>query len=184
MAKTGGTAGTAGSTGAGTERMVGSEPALLGIYLNDHLAGATFGVELAQRVVSAHRDSENSVTLERLAAEIAEDRTALLDMMAALNVPPQQYKVFLGWLAEKVGRLKPNGHLLERSPLSSLEELEVMRLGVEGKEACWRTLRVLADHDDRLDTGRLGELLVRARRQADTLEELRVRATAELVGVV
>lgn len=184
MAESGGTTDTAGSTGAGTATRVRAEPALLGIYLNDHLAGATFGVELAQRVVSAHRESEHSATLQRLAAEITEDRAALADMMAELNVPIRQYKVLLGWLAEKAGRLKPNGHLLERSPLSSLEEFEVMRLGVEGKEACWRTLRALADRDDRLDTRRLDELVERARRQARTLEDLRVRTTAELVGMV
>jgi hypothetical protein len=183
MAESGGTTDTAGSTGAGTATTVRAEPALLGIYLNDHLAGATFGVELAQRVVSAHRESEHSATLQRLAAEITEDRAALADMMAELNVPIRQYKVLLGWLAEKAGRLKPNGHLLERSPLSSLEEFEVMRLGVEGKEACWRTLRALADRDDRLDTRRLDELVERARRQARTLEDLRVRTTAELVGM-
>ena len=74
---------------------------------------------------------------------ICEDRTTL-QLMAALAVPVQQYKVALGWAAEKVGRLKPSGHLLTRSPLSDLEEIEAMRLGVEGKAACWQMLRLLA----------------------------------------
>lgn len=39
-----------------------------------------------------------------------------------------------------------------------------------------RTLRVLAEADKRLDAGRLDELISRARRQADLLEEFRVRA--------
>jgi hypothetical protein len=43
-------------------------------------------------------------------------------------------------MGEKAARLKLNGHLLARSPLSSLEELEMLRLGVEGKAAGWRTL--------------------------------------------
>jgi hypothetical protein len=104
-----------------------------------------------------------------------------MDIMAALDVPIQQYKVLLGWVAEKAGRFKPNGRLLARSPLSSLEELETMRLGVEGKVSCWRTLRVLADHDARVDKARLDDLLGRAKRQADTLEKLRVRVAEELI---
>jgi hypothetical protein len=34
--------------------------------------------------------------------------------------------VCAGWIGEKAGRLKLNGRLRSRSPLSSLEELEMM----------------------------------------------------------
>ena len=34
-------------------------------------------------------------------------------------------KVFGAWAGEKVGRLKPNRHLLTRSPLSELEEAAI-----------------------------------------------------------
>jgi hypothetical protein len=158
--------------------------ALLGIYLNDHLAGATLGTELASRLAGAHRESEASATFERIATEIAEDRAALMELMTALEVPLRQYKIVLGWAAEKAGRFKPNGRLLTRSPLSSLEEVEMMRLGVEGKAACWRTLLVLADRDDRLDRTRLDELLRRAGEQAETLEDLRIQVTAELTSAL
>ncbi|GLY80706.1 hypothetical protein [Actinoallomurus iriomotensis] len=163
-----------------TGRTAEADPGLLGVYLNDHLAGATLGSELSARLASAHRDSEDGAVLERLSTEIREDRAALIELMAALEVPVRQYKVLLGWAAEKAGRFKPNGRLLERSPLSSLEELEAMTLGVVGKSACWRVLRTLADHDDRLDPERLDDLLRRAKRQAETLEELRLRAGARL----
>ena len=155
---------------------------VLGIYLNDHLAGATGGAELARRMAAPRRSAVLGA-LQGLAGEIAEDRAALLEIMAALGVPVRGYKVYAGWIGEKAGRLKLNGHLLTRSPLSSLEELELLRLGVEGKAAGWRTLRVLADRDKRLDSRRLDELISRARSQADLLEELRVRAASELIGV-
>jgi hypothetical protein len=79
--------------------------------------------------------------------------------MKTLGVPVRAYKVCAAWVGEKAGRVKFNGRLLTRSPLSDLEELELMRLGVEGKAAGWRTLRVLADTDKRLDP--------RAARRAD-----------------
>jgi hypothetical protein len=102
---------------------------LLGIYLNDHLAGATAGTELARRMARSHRGGEGSAredsgALDRLAAEIAQDRSALLTIMAALGITVRAYKVGAAWIGEKAGRLKFNGRLLARSPLSDLEELE------------------------------------------------------------
>ncbi len=165
------------STARGTGR---SEAGLLGIYLNDHLAGATAGTELAHRMARSHGGEKDGGTLRRLAAEIGQDRAALLDIMAALGVTVRRYKVGAAWIGEKAGRLKFNGRLFARSPLSDLEELEILRLGVEGKAAGWRTLRTLADSDPRLDPARLDELIARARRQADLLEDLRVAAASQI----
>ena len=155
---------------------------LLGIYLNDHLAGATGGSELARRAARSAQGTAADGALQRFAADVGQDRLALLDLMATLGVPVRAYKIGAAWVGEKAARLKLNGYLMTRSPLSSLEELEMLRLGVEGKAAGWRTLRTLADKDPRLDSGRIDELIVRAQRQADVLEELRVRAAAGIIG--
>lgn len=154
---------------------------LLGIYLNDHLAGATGGVGLARRTAAAaDPGSESARVLGVLAAEITQDRLALIKIMGTLGIPVRGYKVFAGWAGEKAGRAKLNGHLLTRSPLSQLEETELLRLGVEGKAAGWRSLRSLAERDSRLDADQLDDLIERAKRQSDTLENLRV-AIAERV---
>ena len=77
---------------------------MLGIYLNDHLAGATAGTELAHRTARSHSDDgKNGATLRRLAAEIAQDRAALLDIMTALGVKVRRYKVSAAWIGEKAG---------------------------------------------------------------------------------
>ena len=101
--------------------------------------------------------------------------------MAALGIKVRRYKVGAAWIGEKAGRMKFNGRLFARSPLSNLEELEIMRLGVEGKAAGWRTLRTLAETNARLDPARLDELISRARRQADLLEDLRVDAADQVL---
>lgn len=145
----------------------------LAIYLNDHLAGATGGVELARRIADEHEDAD----LTGLARDVEADRDSLLRIMGALGVQQDHIKVAGGWLGEKLGRLKLNGRLFSRSPLSYVIELEAMRLGVDGKAAGWQTLRRLAEHDDRLDRTHLDELLARARSQQETLERLRVDAT-------
>ncbi|MFG1998577.1 hypothetical protein ACGFNU_05450 [Spirillospora sp. NPDC048911] len=146
---------------------------LLGIYLNDHLAGATTGVELARRIAGAKDDK----VLRGLAQDIADDRDALLEIMAALDVPVRRYKVMGAWAAEKAGRLKPNGRIVRRSPLSDLVELELLRLGVEGKSALWASLRTTAVPE--LDGERLDDLLSRARHQSELIEDLRLRVAAE-----
>ncbi len=163
---------TQGQTPAGHEA--------LGRYLNDHLLGATGGLELFRRVTRSHRGTAEAAELEQLTGEIEQDRTSLLEIMRALGVPVRSYEVWLGWTAEKVGRLKPNGGLLRRVPLSSVIELEAMTLGVAGKAAGWRVLRAVADRDGRLDAGQLDILLERAARQQETLEGLRMAAAAEV----
>ncbi|MEU0842193.1 hypothetical protein ABZ370_22340 [Streptomyces sp. NPDC005962] len=85
-----------------------------------------------------------------------------------------------GWLSEKAGRLKPNGRVVRRSGLSTLVELEALRIGVEGKAMLWHTLLDAADHDTRLEPDRLTELLGRARRQRTVLESLHDTVAAAL----
>ena len=159
-----------------------AEDTLLGIYLNDHLAGATAGTELAGRVAGESRGRAGGEVLGRLAADIAEDRAALLDVMSALHVPVRHYKVWLGWVGEKVARLKPNGRVLTRSPLSRVLELEALQLGIEGKSALWRTLRARAETDTRLSAERLDDLIDRARRQLATVAKIREGAVAQAFG--
>lgn len=148
----------------------------LTIYLNDHLAGATAGLELFRRAARTQRGTPAGPELARLTAEVTEDRDSLLSVMRRLGVPVRQYKVLGGWVGEKVGRVKLNGHLLTRSPLSNLVELEALRLGVEGKGAGWRLLRAVAEQDPRLDPADLDRLVERAQDQVGRLEALRMQA--------
>ena len=149
---------------------------LLAIYLNDHLAGSTGALELARRARSANRGTPFEAAFDRLAAEIEEDREALLDVMRRLGVARDPVKEWAGWLAEKAGRLKLNGRLTGYSPLSRVLELELLALGVEGKRALWRALREVAAGDARLDGVDLGELQRRAERQRRLVEQQRLRA--------
>jgi hypothetical protein len=153
---------------------LGMSHLLLSIYLNDHLLGATAGVELFRRAAHGQRDTPAGPVLDRLSREVAEDREELITIMARLEIPVRHYKVAAGWLGEKVGRLKLNGHLLGRSPLSDLVELEALRLGVEGKASMWRVLLCVADDEPRLEHTEVELLLDRARRQAEELEQQRL----------
>jgi hypothetical protein len=114
---------------------------LLAIYLNDHLAGATAGLELVRRARGSNEATPLGDYLERLATEIAEDRESLIEVMKRLDVRRDPIKVVAGWSGEKVGRLKLNGQLTGYSPLSRVIELEGLHLGITGKLELWRTLQ-------------------------------------------
>ncbi|MBW8798474.1 MAG: hypothetical protein JF597_34335 [Streptomyces sp.] len=161
-------------------RVNGLRTDLLGIYLNDHLAGATVGAGRSRFMARSHRDTPAAGPLRVLAAEIAEDRETLLRVMRDLGVPARRYKTVAAGTAERLGRLKANGRLLRPSPLTLVIELEFLRLGVKGKELGWRTLRSLAEADDHLDGRELDGLIDRAHRQLRTLEDLRVRAAQDV----
>jgi hypothetical protein len=142
---------------------------LLAIYLQDHLAGATLGVELARRAASQNAATPLGEILETVKHEIEDDRASLNTIMSALDISSDRLKKAAAWTGEKAGRLKLNGRLTSYSPLSRVVELEALIAGVNGKRALWRALRPLAENDPRLQADQLEELLARADRQLETL---------------
>jgi hypothetical protein len=155
---------------------------LLGIYLNDHLAGSTVGIELVRRACSQNQGTDYGRFLAELTKEIDEDRAAFIEIMDRLGIRRDPTKVAGGWVLEKMGRLKLNGQLRGYSPLSRLVELEGLALGVTGKLAGWKALRLLADGEPALDAAALEVLIERAERQQRGLEEHRLLATREAFG--
>jgi hypothetical protein len=151
----------------------------LPIYLNDHLTASTFALELAGRAAGENRGSELGDFLAGLRLEIETDRRTLQEIMASLGVAKDPLKRPVGWIAEKLGRLKLNGSLLSYSPLSRLEEIEGLSLGVDGKLGLWQALKVTHGDDPRLRGVDLDALITRARSQRRRLERQRRRAAQE-----
>lgn len=152
----------------------------LATYLRDHHAGATAGVELARRAARSNQGNRYGDELARIAVEIAEDRDALEQVMSELGVRADPLKDRAAWVAEKVGRLKPNGSVIGYSPLSRVVELEGLVLGVTGKLALWESLKeVIGPRIDGVDLDRLAE---RAADQRGRLEALRRTAASEALA--
>jgi hypothetical protein len=156
--------------------MDSSPQGLLATYLNDHLAGATAGVELSRRAAGANDGTELGTLLGRVGAEIEEDRTTLESVMDAVGAGRDRAKVTAAWVGEKVGRLKPNGQLTGYSPLSRVIELEGLSLGIEAKRLLWESLGSLSD--PRLASFDFGALAERAARQREELESVRPAAAS------
>ncbi len=154
---------------------------LLGIYLNNHLTAAAGGVDLFRRVARGHAGTPLGDEVDRLAAEVEQDRSALLGLMHRLDVRVNHPMTLLGKLGERVGRLKPNGFVVRRSPVSDLVELEALRVAVCGKSAGWEMLRTVAAHDDRITREELEVLIARAEDQADRLRTLHLQLAQRVI---
>ena len=139
----------------------------LSIYLRDHHAASAGGVALARRALGANHP---------IAQQIARDRKTLEEVMRKLDVPPSAMKVGLVRVAAGLGRLKLNGRLLKRSPLSSIVELEVLVVGIRGKEALWTALLSAGLSLPGVD---LDALVESARAQAREVDEQRLSAAAD-----
>jgi hypothetical protein len=151
----------------------------LRIYLQDHLAGSTGGLELVRRARGANEGTPYGESLAKLADEIEADRRSLESIMDDLGFGADRAKNMAFWAAEKAGRLKLNGQLTGYSPLSRMVEIEGLLTGVNGKLSLWRTLRDVADSVPELDADRIARLVERAEQQVGTLHDLRSRAGRE-----
>jgi len=150
---------------------------MLGIYLNDHLAGSAAGIELAEKLRDQNQGTELGKLMEALRRDIAQDKGALEELMAHLEVERHPVKEAAGWALEKLSRLRLNPALTGGAELTRLLETEALSLGIEGKLALWQALREAADAGDpRLAGNDFDRLIERARGQRRALEPHRIAA--------
>lgn len=147
---------------------------MLGIYLDDHRAGSTLGIELAKRSLRNNRGTTFGTFLEQLLREILEDRRTLEQVLDAVGAPRSRLKAALAVAGERLGRLKLNGQFVGYSPLSRLVEFEALTVGVTGKLALWRALQCV--DDERVRRFDLEALAHRAEAQLTGLEQHRLEA--------
>ncbi len=145
---------------------------LLRIYLEDHVAGATAGSQRAARLAEAEGESIDGPALAAFATDVATDLEALLTLMEVAGVEPSRLKTAVASVGEKLGALKPNGRLADRSPLSTVVELEAMQMAVRGKRSLWETLLVAMPMSTPID---IYGLISRADDQLALLSEMHAR---------
>jgi hypothetical protein len=149
---------------------------LLGVYLNDHLAGSAVGIELAEKLRDNNQGTELGNVMAALHRDIDQDRAALEELMAHLEVERHPVKEAAGWVLEKLSRLRLNPALTGSAELTRLLETEALSLGIEGKLAMWLALKEAAATEPRLAGTDLDRLIERARGQRRSLEPHRLAA--------
>jgi hypothetical protein len=142
-------------------------------YLNDHLAGSMLGSDLAEQIRDRNEGTPLGERMEKIAAEIEEDREILVDLMERMGTDKNPVKQVTAWLAEKASRVKLSGATSTDSEVGNLLSLESLTLGVEGKAGLWKVLIEVRTKYGPLGETDLDGLLARAEGQLQMLEDER-----------
>lgn len=142
------------------------EGRLLAVYLRDHDALLVALRELARRLGAAGRTDEQQMFAAEVERSTDDDRACLEALLSRVDSAPSRARERAVWAAEKLGRLKLNGRVIRRSPLSTVTELEGCRMLLESSRALWAGLEHLGlGPDDAAErAGRTERLLAEAER--------------------
>lgn len=155
----------------------------LTMYLDDHLAGSSGAVRLAERLRDRDPAGELGRVLDELIAEIEQDRATLRRIMDLMGATPSTVKRTGAVAAELLGSLRHRLPVLGAgsSKVALLEDVEVLSLGIEGKRLLWAALGAAASKDERLREFDFDDLQQRAHAQRYRLEPFRLRLATESI---
>lgn len=154
-----------------------SEGSALEAYLTDHMAGSVSASDLAKRCAE-NNEGQLGEFFAGLAREIDLDRETLASVASAVQAQAHPLKRAGAVAAERLSRFKIDHRVTGSSQLSLLLELELLYLGIQGKQVLWRTLQLVAAKDPRLGEFDFGKLAERAQVQLTAVEEQRIQAAA------
>jgi len=147
------------------------------VYLNDHLAGATLGRDLARLIEARSPSTPLAGLMHTLAPQIEEDRMTLLELMARMQTSRSLLKQASGWIAEKAARVKFRRLASGEHEIGTLMAVESLTLGVWGKLGLWKALSQQSERYPVLQEFELGQLAERAESQYELLEQERLAAS-------
>ena len=146
------------------------------IYLNDHLAGAMVGANLAEQIRVHNLGTPLGDLMGSLAPQIEEDRRTLIGLMQRADASRNPVKQAGGWVTEKASRVKFWGPTSGAPEFGTFMALESLALGVLGKLSLWKALAQVADQYPAIPAADLDVLIDRAQGQYDLLERERLAA--------
>jgi CheY-like chemotaxis protein len=149
------------------------------VYLNDHLAGAMLGSDLAKQIRARSEGTPLADIMGSVAPQIEEDRQTLIALMARIGTSRNPVKRAVGWVTEKASRVKLSGLTAGEPDLGIFMSLETLALGVQGKLGLWKALQQVADRYPAIRSVDLDQLIERAQNQHDLLEHARLSAGAQ-----
>lgn len=155
-------------------------PTSLAIYLRNHEAAGQAGYDLVRRVASSHRRQPYASDLTQLVTDIHADLRSLQDVMRRHRVHPDPRLAVALRLGERLGRLKPNGAVLGRAPLTDLIEIEGLLDAVRAKAAGWQALAAAGDP---IEAAEFETLLDRANAQAAVLVVIHRQVAAKVLDL-
>jgi hypothetical protein len=151
----------------------------LATYLNDHVAGAVAAVELLDHLVEAHQGRPLENFFRELRGDIVADLEVLRKILQRFSKESALRKAG-AWLAEKFNRTKVKMSGEKRGELGLVTALEILVLGITGKQLLWRALNASLGSSPLLRGADLGKLEERAIDQLERVEARRLEAAREV----
>jgi hypothetical protein len=152
----------------------------LSTYLQDHLAGAAYAIDLVEFMRDQHKNDELGQFAARLLVEIKADRDVLQQVIVRVGGGSSVVKELTAWLGEKVSRIKLRHEAGDG--LGLFESLEFLALGITGKLKLWRALEVATISHPRLRGLDFHQLAARAENQHAMVERRRLEVARVLFG--
>ncbi|HEY6070536.1 MAG TPA: hypothetical protein VIU85_04105 [Chthoniobacterales bacterium] len=109
-------------------------------YLNDHLAGSVAALELIDDLINASKDDPLRIFLSDLKREIEADQKVLERLIASADKSESVVRKTAAWISEKAARAKIKIAGEDFGGLGLVQALEMLALGIRGKELLWRAL--------------------------------------------
>jgi hypothetical protein len=147
----------------------------LAAYLNDHLAGSTAAVELLEHLIEQHPDGELGKLFKELHAEVTSDQEVLRKLLQRFSREGGLRRA-VAWMAEKFNRVKLRLAGDKAGELGLVEALEILVLGITGKQLLWRALSASLGDSPLLRGIDLSKLEQRAIDQSERVEAHRLEA--------
>jgi len=144
-------------------------------YLNDHIAGSVAALELLDHLI-ARRAAPDRELLAELRRQIQEDQQVLMQLLQDLGGKESAVRKAAAWLTEKLGQAKLLIDDSGSGELRTLEALETLALGIQGKLSLWRALAAVHDLIPQLASLDHARLQSRALEQFDQVDRLRLHA--------
>jgi len=151
----------------------------LDVYLNDHHAGATAGINLAQMAAEEHRGDEHGAFFGEIASEIKADHDTLEQLMADLGTEKSATKTAAAEIGSKMMAPKFTG---SDDELNAFVTLETLSIGVEGKVCMWKALKQVEDAYPTLAELDIDALQARAEDQRSRIEARRLELASQALA--
>jgi hypothetical protein len=145
-------------------------------YLNDHLAGSVAALELLDHLIGFHEGAADEQVLISVRAQVGEDQKVLQRLIQDLGATESRVRQAAAWLTEKLGQAKLRLEDAGDGGLHTLEALEALALGIQGKSALWRALSAASTRVPELRGLDFDALDRRALDQFRQIDNLRLQA--------
>src|SRR4051812_13012946 len=154
----------------------------LAVYLNDHLAASVAALNLMEELAEHERGRPLEHKLLALRSEVSEEQQMVRELLERIDAGESRLKQAAAWITEKVGQGKLAISTRIHPALATLQGLEAIALGLEGKLCLYHVLGEIAPNDPRLSDCRPAMLVARTVIQQSMIEHERLAAARVAFG--